>query len=84
MPSKTYEDRPAEVEKALDGIRVVVHGTKRLRATVEALSEPTGFSWERVAWLRDMDGTGSLHPCAAGDPGSFPVYAHNLIQSKES
>lgn len=27
-----------------------------------------------VAWLRDLDGTGSYHACAEGDPGSFPVY----------
>lgn len=28
-----------------------------------------------VAWLRDLDGTGSLHPAAHGDPGAFPVYS---------
>lgn len=27
-----------------------------------------------VAWMRDLDGTGSLHPASQGDPGSFPVY----------
>lgn len=27
-----------------------------------------------VAWLRDIDGTGSLHPCAENDPGAFPLY----------
>lgn len=27
-----------------------------------------------VAYMRDVDGTGSLHPCAKGDPGAFPVY----------
>lgn len=29
---------------------------------------------EPVAWMRDLDGTGSLHPASQGDPGSFPVY----------
>lgn len=29
---------------------------------------------EPVAWLRDVDGTGSLHPAAEGDPGAFPVF----------
>lgn len=28
-----------------------------------------------IAWLRDLDGTGSLHVCADGDPGAIPVYA---------
>lgn len=23
-------------------------------------------------WLRDLDGTGSMHVCAAGDPGAVP------------
>lgn len=27
-----------------------------------------------VAYLRDLDGTGSLHPCGKNDPGAFPVY----------
>jgi len=28
-------------------------------------------------WLRDIDGTGSLHPCAKGDPGAIEyVPAH--------
>lgn len=29
---------------------------------------------EPIAWLRDLDGTGSLHPCAEGDPGAIPVF----------
>jgi hypothetical protein len=28
-----------------------------------------------VAFMRDVDGTGSLHACAEGDPGAFPVFA---------
>lgn len=28
-----------------------------------------------VAFMRDADGTGSLHACAEGDPGAFPVFA---------
>jgi len=27
-----------------------------------------------IAWLRDLDGTGSLHVCAKDDPGAFPIY----------
>ena len=27
-----------------------------------------------IAWLRDLDGTGSYHACSRGDPESFPVY----------
>lgn len=29
---------------------------------------------EPIAYLRDIDGTGSLHPCAADDRGAIPVY----------
>jgi hypothetical protein len=29
---------------------------------------------EPVAYLRDVDGTGSLHACAKDDPGAFPVF----------
>lgn len=29
---------------------------------------------EPVAWLRDLDGSGSLHPASKGDPGAFAVY----------
>lgn len=28
---------------------------------------------EPVAWLRDLDGTGSLHACSEGDPGAIAV-----------
>lgn len=30
---------------------------------------------EPVAYLRDVDGSGSYHPCAKGDMRAFPVYA---------
>lgn len=26
---------------------------------------------QQVVWLRDVDGTGSLHPCAPDDPGAL-------------
>jgi len=29
---------------------------------------------EAVAYLRDVDGTGSYHVCAWSDAGAFPVY----------
>lgn len=29
---------------------------------------------EPIAWLRDLDGTGSLHVCSEGDPGAIAVY----------
>lgn len=31
-----------------------------------------------VAFLRDLDGSGSFHPCAEGDEGAFPVYAEPI------
>lgn len=35
---------------------------------------PAPLSTKPIAWLRDLDGTGSLHPASKGDPGAFPVY----------
>lgn len=29
---------------------------------------------EPIAYLRDLDGTGSLHPCSKEDPGAIPVF----------
>lgn len=29
---------------------------------------------EPVAYMRDLDGSGSYHVCSKGDPGAFPVY----------
>jgi hypothetical protein len=34
-----------------------------------------GREEEPVAWLRDLDGTGSMHVCAKGDPGAIPVFS---------
>lgn len=49
----------------------------RLLTTLEArcASAPERVEAEPVAWLRDIDGTGSLHPASKGDPHAFPVYA---------
>lgn len=41
---------------------------------IAACLNAAGSIGEPVAWLRDRDDTGSLHPAAAGDPGAFPVY----------
>lgn len=38
-----------------------------LRAAEEAGVEP-----DEIVWLRDLDGTGSMHPCSKGDPGAIP------------
>lgn len=47
------------------------------RAALEAeMKEPTlPKAFKPVAYLRDLDGTGSLHVCAKSDPGAIPVYA---------
>lgn len=29
---------------------------------------------QEIAWVRDVDGTGSLHVCTEGDPGAIAVY----------
>lgn len=33
-----------------------------------------------IAWLRDLDGTGSLHACAEGDPGAIAVAPWSKVQ----
>jgi hypothetical protein len=33
-------------------------------------SPDTGFDAQTIVYLRDVDGTGSMHPCAKGDPGA--------------
>jgi hypothetical protein len=38
---------------------------------------------EAVAWLRDIDGTGSLHPCAKGDPGAIEFRPASAITALE-
>lgn len=36
-----------------------------------------------IAWLRDLDGTGSLHPCAEGDRGAIAVYSEERVTELE-
>ena len=38
---------------------------------------------EAVAWLRDIDGTGSLHPCAKSDPGAIEFRPASAITALE-
>lgn len=47
------------------------------RAALQAeMKEPTLPKAQRpVAYLRDLDGSGSMHVCAKGDPGAIPVYS---------
>lgn len=55
---------------------------RSLRAADAILAIPTikealGLSeWvgEPAMYARDLDGTGSLHVCAEGDPGAIPLY----------
>jgi hypothetical protein len=44
-------------------------------AVMEAILEDCRKRLAPVAFMRDVDGTGSLHPCAQGDAGAFPVFA---------
>ena len=34
---------------------------------------------DAVVWLRDLDGTGSMHPCAPHDPGAIRYIREDLI-----
>lgn len=53
--------------------RVTVRNDSVRQAALEAgFEEPDVRS--PVAYLRDLDDTGSLHVCAKGDPGAIPVY----------
>ena len=56
------------IEAAFQGRRLT-HGEMREGWTI---SDPRGP--QPIAWMRDLDGTGSFHVCAKGDPRSFPVY----------
>lgn len=31
-------------------------------------------------WARDLDGTGSMHPCAKGDPGAVEFIRADLVE----
>lgn len=33
---------------------------------------------DEVVWLRDLDGTGSMHPCAPHDPGAIRYIREDL------
>jgi hypothetical protein len=69
-----------------DAVRIMVAGMSR--AVVEdmiaqlvtkgALNQLPGEGGvlEPVAYLRDLDGSGSFHPCAKDDPGAFPVFGN--------
>lgn len=39
---------------------------------------------EHIAWLRDLDGTGSLHPCAEGDSGAIEFVSANTLTRKQA
>jgi hypothetical protein len=34
---------------------------------------------DAVVWLRDMDGTGSMHPCLPDDPGAIRYIREDLV-----
>lgn len=60
----------------IGGHKVQVPNAALRRAAIEAeMKEPTLPKAQKpVAYLRDLDGTGSLHVCAKGDPDAIPVY----------
>jgi hypothetical protein len=65
----------AVTDLRIGGSWVPVRNDMLRRAAIEAeMKEPTLLNEEPVAYLRDLDGTGSLHVCAKGDPGAIPVY----------
>lgn len=39
---------------------------------------------EPVAWSVDLDGTGSLHMCAKGDPGAVELYDSTTVSALEA
>jgi hypothetical protein len=55
---------------------VKVRNSALRQAAIQAeMKEPTlPKAHKPVAYLRDLDGTGSLHVCAKGDPDAIPVY----------
>jgi transcriptional regulator with XRE-family HTH domain len=64
--------------QAKDDLRKMEEGVRPVTGPVLVAAElMAANSWlpEPVAYLRDLDGTGSLHVCAKGDPGARPVFA---------
>lgn len=67
-----------------DAARIMVAGMSRaiIEDTIQgligkgALRGLPDVKLEPVAYLRDVDGTGSFHPAAEGDPGAFPVFGN--------
>lgn len=66
------EQRLNEIEDVIDESGIDRDG-KTLREVVRNLVNRSS-SPAPIAWLRDIDGTGSLHTCAEGDLGAIPVY----------
>jgi hypothetical protein len=64
------EKRARDLEQDCDSYRKTFAVIDE-QANAEARKEP-------VAYLRDLDGTGSLHVCAKGDPGATAVFAERL------
>jgi hypothetical protein len=47
----------------------------RLQALAATMPEQLpARGWVPIMFVRELDGTGSYHPAAQGDPGAFPVY----------
>ena len=72
MFSKTFE-----LHRTVNGVYALGYRAKRASLTMnlEQFDELFRFlgplqEGQQVVWLRDLDGTGSLHPCAPSDPGA--------------
>jgi len=50
------------------------------RAAIAALNTEPARSGEPITYLRDLDGSGSLHVCAKGDPGAIAVFAEPALR----
>lgn len=41
--------------------------------------DPSRMEPDEIVWLRDLDGTGSMHPCAPHDPGAIRYIREDLF-----
>lgn len=69
---KRLQSEKTKLQLQLSQARETKLLNNRVMDTAERLGDTylTGKNPLGTVWLRDVDGSGSLHPCAKGDPGA--------------
>lgn len=63
----SHQDK-SDIDSRTDGVMIVLG-----EYVLPFVRKPKSVAHEPVAYLRDLDGTGSLHVCAKGDNGARGV-----------